>query len=269
MIDEFRRRSEPSPAYARPPGWGFPAPGTAGFEPGGGSVVGDAAAATPREILGVRLAFGDLAARVLIVLGAVAALVGLGRYVLLVAMRGESVAWWVETGSSWLTRFAYAAAFVASFVVLVAVVRALLAARDVAFDKRGGDPRSTWAMAASGVIPGVNLLYLPVYVREIEPVFGAARGAQSVRSVDPVDPRTWGLLRGTWWLLLANQLVGALYWWQVLRPGVQASANALVLGALSAGLAAVVAWQLRRVVRAARGAAPVRRFTAVSAQREN
>lgn len=260
--EEFLRRSDPSPAYGRNPGWGLPvlAAGSApGIRDGDGPGPADAGTEvppeTPRGVLGRRLDFLDTAARVLLLLGAIAAVLGLGRYVLLVAMRGETVAWWVEAVTSWVTRFAYAASFVSALVLLVAAVRALLAARDLAYSGRGGDPRNTWAMAASGVIPGLNLLYLPVYLREIEPAGGIGRGPRGA------DPRMWRRLRMCWWILLANQLVGAVYWWQVLRAGTQAAANALILGAIAAALAATIAWHLRRVVRLAHGAAPLRRLT--------
>ncbi|WP_333620213.1 DUF4328 domain-containing protein, partial [Dietzia sp.] len=208
--EEFLRRSDPSPAYGRNPGWGLPTL-AAGFAPADAGT--QMPPETPRGVVGRRLEFLDTAARVLLLLGTIAAVLGLGRYVLLVAMRGETVAWWVETVTSWVTRFAYAASFVSALVLLVAAVRALLAARDLAYSERGGDPRNTWVMAACGVIPGLNLLYLPVYLREIEPAEGIGRGPRGA------DPRMWRRLRVCWWILVANQLVGAVYWWQVLRAG--------------------------------------------------
>lgn len=238
--EEFLRRSEPSPAYGRNPGWGLPrvAAGT-GEEP---------AAPATRHVLDERL---PAAARVAAVLGIVAALVGGVRYGLLVALRDHSVEWWIEALTAWATRFAFAAVFVAALVLLVAAIRALLAARGHAFASRGAaDPRNTWRMAAGGVIPGVNLLLLPVYLREIEPAYAR------------VDPRVWGRLRAAWWALGANELVGALFWWQLARPGTQAAANALALGALLAALLAVLAVVLARVARAASGGEPGPRWTA-------
>lgn len=257
-IEEFRRRSEPSPAYGQTPRWGWPWPGTAGG--GSGNAPSPRAqAAESAEKLREQLASLGAVSRWLLIAGVVAAVLGLLRYAILVAFRGDSVQWWIEALSAWTVRIGFIVVFAIGLATLVAGVRTVLALRGYAYAKsaaagpggsfRAADPRSRWLMVFSAVIPGVNLVYLPVLLEEVAPVLRR------------VDPRVRRRLRAAWWALLINQLVGVLYWSQLLRSGTQAEANALFLAAVLSASAAVFAAVLRRALDAAGGRAEVRRLT--------
>lgn len=279
LLEDFRRRSEPSPRYARPPRWGLPHvavrpldqghgdPGDIGARrtgPGGARAGAQESAAGTGDVLADRAALGDRAAACtaflmraatwLVVAGVVAAVIGWGRYGLLVALRGQVVPVWVQWLSAGAVYLANAAAFVVSLLVLVVLVQWLRAVRERWFHPRR-DLRGRWELAAQVVIPGLNLLYLPVLAQEAA-VFGARDGGDG-------DPRTRRWARTAWGSLAAGQLVGCLYWWQLLAPGTQAAANALSLGAAMAVLAALAAWALRRALQSSRGDRRPRRLVYV------
>ena len=252
--EQFRLGSEPSPAYGRVPAWGLPRP-----EP----TAEEDAPQSPGAVLGVRLFVFNTACRWLLIAGIVAAIAGVVRYGLLVAFRGVAVSWWWETLTSALVQFLFIVVFAVALATLVSGVRALLAIREYAYHRsRGGiaaanaerfDPRRRWVMVLSAVIPGVNLLYLPVLLSEVAPALRRA------------DPRTRSRLWIAWAILLVNQVLGVLYWSQVLRPGTQAAANSLFLAAALAACAAVFAWAMRRALKTAEGREGIRRLTFVEA----
>ena len=251
--ESFRRRSEASPAYGRVPSWGLPRPR---------AVDPEGSPPSPGATLRTRLFVCRTACRWLLIAGIVAAIAGVVRYGILVAFRGVAVSWWWETLTSTAVQFLFIVVFAVSFATLVSGVRALLALREYAYRRSRGraadtraerrDPRRRWGMVLSAVIPGVNLLALPVLLLEVAP---ALRGA---------DPRTRTRLWGAWTMLLLNQVLGVLYWSQFLRPGSQAAANALILAALLSGCAAAFAWTMIRALRTAEGSEKVRRLTFVT-----
>ena len=252
--ERFRRGSEPSPAYNRVPAWGLPRPSP---------VAAVDAPPTPGETLRSRLTVFHTVCHWLLIAGIIAAVAGFARYAILVAFRGDAVTWWWEALTSGAVQFLFIVVFAVAFATLVSGVRTLLALRDVAYHRSRGahgaapaarrDPRRRWVMVASAVIPGVNLLYLPVLLSEIAPVMRRS------------DPRARSRLWVAWAILLVNQAIGVLYWSQVLRPGTQAAANALFLAAMLSACAALFAWSMIRALRTADGSENIRRLTFVGA----
>lgn len=234
VIEDFRRRTEPSPRYARPPRWGLP------HVPAPGTAAGQASDADTRTRLAAahRVLLARLAGW-LVVAAVVAAVIGWGRYALLVALRGQVVPAWVQWLSAGAVYLANAAALLLSLAVLAVLVRWLLAERA---RRRSGrpDPRRPGEVAALAVIPGLNLVYLPVLGRETAGFGGPAPDRRARRAATVA-----------WAALAVAQLLGALYWWQLLAPGAQSAANALSLGAAMAATTAVSAAALRHMLRAA------------------
>ncbi|MDI3313184.1 MAG: DUF4328 domain-containing protein [Mycobacterium sp.] len=104
---------------------------------------------------------------------AVAALVYLVRYVLLIINRNTLLNPLVAGTAVWLGVVASLAAAVAVIACAVVLTRWLIARRATAFAHYGlPEPRSHWALWVGCVVPLVNLLWAPVYVIELATLEG-------------------------------------------------------------------------------------------------
>ncbi|MCV7310919.1 DUF4328 domain-containing protein [Mycobacterium paraffinicum] len=99
---------------------------------------------------------------------AIAALVYVVRYVLLVVNRNTLLNSWVAAGADWLGILASVAAIAAVLTSGAMLIRWLIARRAAVFAHHGlPEPRSTRALWAGCVVPLANLLWAPVYVIEL------------------------------------------------------------------------------------------------------
>ena len=181
-----------------------------------------------------------------LVAAAVAAVIGWGRYVVLVALRGQVVDVWVQWLSVAAVVVSFSVALALAVVLMVTLVRWLLAARNARWAPHP-DPRRRWTVVLLSLVPGLNLVYLPVFLQELRPAV-------------KVQPRVRRRMLWAWGLFAAAQVVAVAYWLQVWRSEAQAQANALSLGAAMLALSAAAAWWMRRVLRAINGAEPLRRL---------
>lgn len=242
-LDAYRAGSEASPRYALHPRWGLPH----ALSPVAAQDVAremvqqrDTQRVAARCRLLMRLALW------LVVVAAVGAVIGWGRYGMLVGLRGHVVPVWVEWLSAGAVYAANGVAFAMVVAVLVVLASWLVGARRLHYAPRR-DPRRASAVVALTIVPGLNVLYLPVLCRELY-----APGQP--------QPRVRRRVRWAWALLAAAQLVAVVYWLQVWRPTAQFQANALSLGALMLALTAGSAWWLRRALRAMEVGEPLRHF---------
>ncbi|OBG73516.1 hypothetical protein A5700_06750 [Mycobacterium sp. E1214] len=99
---------------------------------------------------------------------AVAALVYVVRYVLLVINRNTLLNNWVALAADWLGVLASVAAAAAVIVAGVTLIRWLIARRAAVFAHQGlSEQRSDRALWAGCAVPLINLLWAPVYVIEL------------------------------------------------------------------------------------------------------
>ncbi|OBH09607.1 hypothetical protein A5695_23565 [Mycobacterium sp. E1747] len=99
---------------------------------------------------------------------AIAALVYVVRYVLLVINRNTLLNSWVAAAADWLGVLASVAAIAAVLASGALLIRWLIARRAAVFAHHGlPEPRSTRALWAGCVVPLANLLWAPVYVIEL------------------------------------------------------------------------------------------------------
>jgi Domain of unknown function (DUF4328) len=99
---------------------------------------------------------------------AIAALVYVVRYVLLIINRSTLLNSWVAGAADWLGVAASVAALAAMIATFVTLVRWLVARRAAAFKHYGlPESRSDRQLLAGCLLPFVNLLWAPVYVIEL------------------------------------------------------------------------------------------------------
>jgi hypothetical protein len=104
---------------------------------------------------------------------AIAGLVYLVRYVLLIINRSTLLNPVVAAAAVWLGVVASLAAVVAVITCAVVLTRWLITRRATAFAHYGlPEPRSDWALWAGCVVPLVNLVWAPVYVIELATLEG-------------------------------------------------------------------------------------------------
>lgn len=98
----------------------------------------------------------------------VAAVVHIARYALLIVNRSMLLNPWVAGVATWL---GVAVSVIAMFMVVASAVvltNWLIARRAAAFGHYGRpEPRSLWALRLGCLVPGVNLVWAPVYVIEL------------------------------------------------------------------------------------------------------
>jgi hypothetical protein len=104
---------------------------------------------------------------------ALAGLVYLVRYALLIINRSTLLNPVVAAAAVWLGVVASLAAVAAVIMCAVVLTRWLIARRAVAFAHYGRpEPRSDWALWAGCMVPLVNLVWAPVYVMELATLEG-------------------------------------------------------------------------------------------------
>ena len=152
-----RRPLGPTPRYQTIPRWGLvdpilPSAGSA--ERAAGKAASPATARAVLTVTGVVLAL--------------AAGVHLVRYLLLLINRTTLLPPFVAIGSVVSGIFMSLAAIVAVIATAVTLTSWLIARRSAAFAVHGqDDPRPEWALWAGCLIPGVNLVWAPVFVLEL------------------------------------------------------------------------------------------------------
>lgn len=179
----------------------------------------------------------DLAPTLLVGTAAVFALAALAegaRYVLLLFNRTRLVDPFVlalSDAAVWATQVV--GPIVALAAAAASALRVVEVRRRVFAEHGRSDPRPSWQIVAASLVPGVNVALPGVYLTEVA----------------GDDPRLLRAVR-TWWMLMAANaamVVVVLLWRQ--RDSLQARADAVVLTACLAVVAAVVAvatlWVLR------------------------
>jgi len=226
------------PRYPAVPRWGFPA--LVWRRPT--SVPG---ARTPVTGVAALRGRARLATAMLVLTALFAGLAGAGeiwRYALLLASRTGALTAGAVTAAQVFT----VATSVLAMVVGVAAVAAVLAWLFVSMRTAAGQagvavPRRDWRIAASLLVPGVNLVLPGAVLAELEHVV--------LHRPTGVRPRPGPLLRLWWaaWMLGGLLFAGCLLW--TLRGGVQAQADGVLLHALTDLVAAAVAVLTVLVVR--------------------
>ncbi|NLU63815.1 DUF4328 domain-containing protein [Rhodococcus sp. HNM0563] len=221
------RAAQPTatPAYDEIPRWGLlDRPRPHAEEPTRAETL---AGLAPTLLVGTAVVFG------------LAAVAELARYVLLLVNRTrliEPIVLALSDSAVWATQIVgplvALAAAVASGLRLIEVRRRVFAEHDTS------DPRSPGSLLFGVVVPGVNLALPGVFLTEI--AYDRPRLLRAVR---------------IWWVLIVSNavlFVFVLFWRQ--RDSLQARADAVLLTAVVAGLAAVVALATLYVLRLCDGA---------------
>lgn len=152
-----RRPLGPTPRYAVIPRWGL-----------ADRVEPTAALAERPARTGPSAPIVRTALFVSVLVLAMAALVYVVRYVLLVINRNTLLNTWVAVGANWLGILASVAAVAAVITSGVLLIRWLIARRAAVFSQHGlPEQRSQRALWAGCVLPLANLLWAPVYVIEL------------------------------------------------------------------------------------------------------
>lgn len=151
-----RRPLGPTPRYTAIPRWGLV------------DRVDTAAGQTLAPLSGPTAARVRATLLMTVVVLAIAALVHVVRYVLLIINRSTLLNPVVAAAALWLGVLASLAAIVAVLSCAVVLVRWLIARRAAAFSHlRRPEPRAIRAMWAGCLVPLVNLVWAPVYVIEL------------------------------------------------------------------------------------------------------
>ncbi|WP_082946038.1 DUF4328 domain-containing protein [Mycobacterium sp. E1747] len=152
-----RRPLGPTPRYAVMPRWGL----VDRVEPTAGAAGGPTRPGPSAPMIRTTLFVSVLVL-------AIAALVYVVRYVLLVINRNTLLNSWVAAAADWLGVLASVAAIAAVLASGALLIRWLIARRAAVFAHHGlPEPRSTRALWAGCVVPLANLLWAPVYVIEL------------------------------------------------------------------------------------------------------